>query len=475
MPLSVVAGKPELGRVVQPQPTNRWTRSSDGALKPTTLSGVLKDAQGGDLERWADTSSYMIRTDPHVRSVWLTRVMAVASATFEVRPGRAKPGMEPIAEAAAEFCRVMLEDTEELEDRFADLLHGVAFGVAALEHDWKPRGGMMMSTPRFIHPRDLRYVDDWALQVRTYTTNVGEWIDIGDHPDKFLVHAPHQIAETPTLTGELMAVAWPWLFKRWLEKYRLSGLERIANGLMYGVLPPNATATARSALQAGLEDISADGVAIFEDGVSINLLESTKNPGEAWTKAIESLNNEISKGLLGSGLNVDVGSVGSRALGTSQFDTTILPRLVNDAKRLAGTVERDWFAPALKFNSHLFGGQVPPTPNLSFTVVQEESAEADWNLLVQAGAVTQNELRVSVGLEPIEGGDALVTAPSPAPGPMFSDAPGGGPADTPLSRPRPTPRPTRRLTSTGVTRTSAVSLTRGLKAALLGQSDDQGQ
>lgn len=428
------APRAEYGRLIQPRDTTRWTGRSFGALEPDRLAGILREAQSGDLENWADLGSYMVRTDLHLRSVYLTRVTAVASADIEMRPGACMPGQEDLASTAADFVLGQLREIEELEDRFADCLHGMGIGVAVLEHDWKVINGVVKSTPRFIHPRDIRYDRDWDLQVRTYVGGVPQWIRVKDHPAKFIVHTPHNIAETPTLTGELMAVAWAWLFKRWLEKYQLDGLERMANGLLYGKVQPGAPQEVRDKMREGLESAAADGVAVFEvdgsTGEPIGILEMRANPGTAWGEAINRYNGEMSKSLLGSGLNVEVGSTGgNRSLGESQFDTTILPRLLSDAKRLAGTWDRDYTRWLLTFNTHLFGGVLPPIPTIVMKVVKDEPKEVVVDqIAIDCGAVTIDELRESRGLEPWgpgRGGDRVVepaNRPPPA-GAMFSAAP----------------------------------------------------
>lgn len=482
-------------RKYKPQPAGRFSRDNLGALEPASLASIIKSAQTGDLERWADLCAYMLRTDPHVRSVLMTRIQAVAGADVDVISAR--PGdNQVINDDAVEAVREMFSHIDNLEDRLGDLLYGMAMGLAVLEVEWVPDGRDVWPRLHFVHPRDLRFNADWDVLVRTYTNGVAHWINTADHPLCFIVHKPHNFAERPTLTGELMAVAWPWLFKRWIEKDGLNGYGRMANGMMIGRVSPNATPAVRDAMQTGLEDIAANGVAVFEAdpavGTPVELLEMARDPGSAAKALLDHYNGEISKAILGSGLNVEVGSTGgNRALGESQFDTTTLPRLVADAARVAATLRRQLVRPFLRYNVHRFGGSTPDAPDVVLRVVAEDvDTVVIDQLIVGAGAVTVDELRKSRGLEPLgadRGGDRLITPIAKSPmdpgfkapssptsglsveiddGPSVS---GGAPA-RPLASSRPKRRPTQ--LSMDFTPTRSASRPTPLGLALSRRSDD---
>lgn len=120
---------------------------------------------------------------------------------------------------------------------------------------------------------------------------------------------------------------------------------------------------------------------------------------------------DISKAVLGSTLNVEVGDTGgNRALGESQSDTTIAPRWARSSALLANTIERQLFQPFLELNRHHFGGHVL-VPSLLFHITDVDP-EVD-QLLVDKGACTYDELRRSRKLEPWgkeKGGDVRIPA-----------------------------------------------------------------
>ncbi len=475
-----LAPKAKIGRITQPQSTSQW-RQGLADIKASTVKSIVDDAKQGDLEALADLFSHMMMTDTQVRSVVMTRIMGVASAEKEIVPARSDN--EALAEAGAEMCRILMEDTDGMEDRIADLLTGSILSTTSLEIEWVPNGKFVLPRLHFIHPRDNRYSGAWDHEIRTYDDGYSErWLKVADFKNRFLVHAPHNFAEQPSCTGEIFPVVWAWFFKRILEKYRLSGLERMANGMLYGILPPNALEGARDALLEGLESMSADGVAIFEEGVQVTLQEMTKNPGEAWTNAIDKYNGEIAKSILGSGLNTEVThSGGNRALAESMADQTMLPRAIADARRVAQTLKEGLFEPFLKFNAHITGGQVAPAPTLKFKLVNDEPIEID-QILIDTQAVTYDELRESRGLEPWgpeRGGDQVVKVAAPEVGSVLptgelSQGSGGNSDPVPLSKRRKR-RPPHQLSLTFpiASQTPSACETSPLKVALLNTLDGQ--
>lgn len=386
---------PDLEKRIEPRPLNRFGRRNYGSITPGLLQSILREVEQGQLENWADLCAYIVRTDAHVHAVYGTRIAAVAGAEYSIEPGVKG---DPLAEQAAQFVAEQMESTPDVERTFSDMLNAVGLGWSIQEHVWSRRAGLWITRPAYIHPRECRFADDWTLEVRSADT--GEYILCNDYPGKFVVHVPRPVSDVPNLTGELLAVAWEWLFKRWSRKFQLTALERFASPFIYGEVPPNSEGNVRSELLSVLQSFSTDQVAVFEAGTGVKLLEAaSRGSGDAWQSAIDNINNEITKALLGSTLNTEIGaSGGNRAAAESQADNTMLPRAKSDAMRLAGTVERDWFGPLLTFNAHVFGA-IPPTPKLVFKLQAEELPEID-QLALTAKVVTIDELRTSRGLDP---------------------------------------------------------------------------
>lgn len=409
--LALVSGaRPPTSPVIRQAAVNRWQRTSMAGLTPERLAAILRRVERGDTEDWVDLCSYMLRVDGHLRSVYDTRRIAVAGARWAVEPGFAKtPEEEALAQDAADLCAENLDRLPRLESTFEHLLHGEGVGWSGLEHVWKRVHGVWLSYPHAIHARDIEPYHDWSWKFRTYEDGrIERWVcQREENPARFLVHVPGGIGEVPTLAGDLHAVAWMFVFKHWALLFRQTGLERNANAFLFGITPPSSPPEARDKLFDGLQRLSGDQVAAFEalpnGQVPVQLLESTRTAADNWNPAIESMNAEMSKALLGSTINVEVlHAGGNRALGESQFSTTILPRMHRSARALESTIEMQWFRWLLEFNSHLFGNRIPPTPRLRLKLVADDKPVIT-DLHVGAGVVDANELRESAGLPAWEG------------------------------------------------------------------------
>lgn len=80
------------------------------------------------------------------------------------------------------------------------------------------------------------------------------------------------------------------------------------------------------------------------------------------------------------------------------------------------------------FNTHLFGGVMPPVPRFVRKFDGEKPAIEPWH--IQYGVADKNEARDRLGLEP----RAAQLEPAPQEQVTAEPAPGGAPADVPLAR-----------------------------------------
>lgn len=406
--------RPEMGRLALVRSVGQWRRPF-GSVEPATLHGIIRQVEQGELQDWADLAAWMLYTDPTVRTGVRMRINAVAGADFEVLPGLAREGEDALAEEAAHAFREQLESTPDLERLFSDLLMGSFLGWAGAEHMWRPDGRMWVSRPEWLDPREFRFRRDGAVEVRdNRSMGAGQWVTIAAHPGKFLLHVPRNISTAATLAGDLLAVTWPWLFKRWAEKFWLGALDKAGAPWIYGQVPRNATAAIRADRLSGIEGMSGGGAAVVErdatDPEPFGVLDVTDAVKDGYAPAIEHWNTEIIKGLVGSTDNVEADH-GSNARAESQGEQTILPNNQSDAKRLCGTIERDWAAWFCRYNAGYFG-RVPPIPRLAFTLVKEAELRAPiYQYHLKGRIVTRNDVRAQLGLDPLpkeQGGDELL-------------------------------------------------------------------
>ena len=428
MPNATPAGRdntrPPLGKKAIPAPANRWRNNRFIAVEPATVRQAITEVERGELERWADMADFMLREDGWLRANYETRALAITGAELEVTPGRGRPGTEALAEEAADFWREEWEQARDVESVLTTLIHAEGVGWAVCQHDWQPDGGVWRSAPSRIAPRDFEFSPTWGHRVRTYTddkgqpTATGRWLDIGpEDADSFIFHIPSKLHDA-NLGGDLMALVWTWLFKRWALTYQQEVLEKHAGPFVLGKVDDNAADTAVDELKADLERFTQSQVGVFRGSTDVQFKETVQRAGEAWQEAINGYHLQYSVGLLGSDLNTAVGSTGgNRSLGESQFSTAILPRLVAIAKRVCGTVEGQWAATSLRFNAHLFGGRIAPTPQLRLRLINDEQKPIPSDAINAGMRVKQDEMRGGYSLEALgkeDGGDDIVVPLPPA-------------------------------------------------------------
>jgi phage gp29-like protein len=418
---------------LSPKPQiSRWSPSVGYAeLTWGQVQSILQNAERGYMETWGDLTRRMIATDDHIAAVYETRIASVSGARREVKPAEVAPGFERYAQQAADDCRQLLDSLPSPERMIANLLDADFTGFAASEIIWSPRGDMVWADDIvWISPRRFRFSDSFELYL--YDNGIGAArareldIPVDDTVvngvlglpltrNKYLVHIPQILPNYPTSSGLLLACVRAWWVKSWITKFWLSGAEVAGNPRLIGRLPDQAaSADVAEALYQALNDISADGVGVLKGESNIEVLRvEAQGSGSVWETLIKRCDAAISKAVLGSTINVEVGEGGgNRALAESQGDITITPRLQRSARLVCNTIERDLFQPFLEFNRHRYGGMTP-VPSMSL-ILYEAQAEID-QLAVSAGVVKVDELRQSRGLEPLgeaNGGGIMIAAAS---------------------------------------------------------------
>lgn len=416
---SAVTARPVLGRTVPMPQIHRW--HPDRYTEPSwpQVDGALTDAESGLTERLADLFVRMVSSDAHLSSLRESRIGLVAGASWKVEANpRARPGSADyeIAKRAADDCTSLLEGLGNLERIFADILDGIFVGWSVQEIVWGLRGSDVIAEEVvWLSPRRFRFDREFNIYV---------W-DQGSEqrylePNKFIVHIPRSGVPTyPPLSGALVPCVRPWWIKLWARKYWLVGGDASGNPRLLGTVPQEADDAVVYELYKAMQTLAADGVGVKRDSTLIEVLD-TKARGDdsIWSALVKHSDAEMSKGVLGSTLNVEVTDTGgNRAAAESQGDVTIGPRAERDQRGMWSTIARDFFTPFLRFNAHRYGGRMPPVPRGSSTV-WEPPVELD-DIAIRYGRVKVDEVRTSRGLQPkgSEGGGDDEVVPEPVGGP----------------------------------------------------------
>ena len=398
---------PPLVKVARPTARDRRPLSASLAqLTPEQLSAILRSAELGVMDRWADLCDRMVETDAEIRADYETRCAAVSGARWQVEAGRCGDAVRDAKAAdGAAFLERVIENCSDFDQASQDLLDGIGKGYSAAQLDWAWDGGaFVVKGFDWVHQRRFKYGPDFSLRLVDDGRSVsamGEELN----PDLWIVHAPRSVAGYPTRTGVMRACAWPYLFKRWCQQFWVQGAESFAWPFLWAKVPRGADAAVRAKALEGLEELSADHRAVMEEGGAFELLETTIKDGGTWKDLSASLNAEIAKAILGMTDLSGPGKVGAYGAVKARHGATVIARIALDEKQLAGTM-RDQFAERImRFNAHLFGGVVPPTPTIRRIVT---STRAEIPAAQLAGARV-NEVRASMDQEPVAGpvGDQL--------------------------------------------------------------------
>lgn len=406
----------------------QWLASqmSIGEVLWGTLDAARKQAELGLTENWANLTRRFLATDDHLVSTYHTYINAIAGARRECVPAKVSPEFASIAQAQAEACEEMLNSMPSIEQTMAELLDADFVGWGIQEIDWQMRGDWLYPKGlTWMHPARFRFSQRFvpylwdngsgAERARDLGYELGDPVDNLGLPlpqNKYIVHMPRLLPNYPMVSGLFMSIMRPWWVKNWCIKFMLSGAEVAGNPRMVGSLPADAPDEVRQALYSALASISADSIGVVTGGATVDILDpKLQGAGGIWETIINQCNAGISKAILGSTLNVEVGDTGgNRALGESQADTTIAPRWARSAASLSNTIAEQLFKPFLEFNRHQWGGHVfVPSMTMHLTDVDPE-VDA---VAVNAGVVTVDELRRSRKLEPLgkeHGGDERIPA-----------------------------------------------------------------
>ena len=417
---------PQVGRIVSKPSVYRWNPYEGFTDLPfERVVSILKSAEGGDTERWADLTRRMLSSDDHLCSAYETRLNAVAGAKWKLTPGESKPELAELAKRAADDCERVLKALPSFRRSMRDLLDGIGVGWSIAEIIWESRGDEWVPADLiWIHPRRFRFDEyftpylwddglagiDASERGQPMSTTRGA-AGMQLTANKYVIHIPRVLPNYPTSSGLLLACVRPWWTKLWAQKFQLSGAELAGNPRYMATAPQASPANVFEELLDNLNQLSADGIAAFREGTQVQVQAPlAQGAGGVWDSIRQHCDAAFSKAILGSTLNVEIGAGGgNRAAAESQADMTILPRVMADSVSLWETLARDLMRPYLVFNRHRYGGIIPPIPHGEM-IMHEPRAEID-ELIVRKGGVTLNELRQSRNLEPLpQGGDQLIPA-----------------------------------------------------------------
>ncbi len=146
--------RPDERRIISPVSPSRWgtQKTRDEAIDAdvASVNAILSESDAGRTSRLIDLYDSTRTRDSRLNAVCQTRVLAVQSRPYVLRP---PPGYETDAEAkkVASTVALWFDQTRDLETLFGHLAHGALYGHACLEHQWRQVGNEYRTQPRWIH------------------------------------------------------------------------------------------------------------------------------------------------------------------------------------------------------------------------------------------------------------------------------------------------------------------------------------
>lgn len=343
----------------------RWRGTGKfGDMTASRLQSIMDRADRGEVAEWCELCEHMIKTDPDVLDAYTTRLTRVVQADAELCAADETPEAEK-ARALIEWAIKRCENFEQAEK---DMLHAVAAGFSALENAWAFDARANRYYVRTIDVRHgNRFIYDESYQLRIndhgqkhgegQAARFGEALD----PRRWVVHQHREQPGYPGAYGCFRSIAWPWMFKRWADKYAIMALERFGAPFIDATVPGNTPAAVRERIREDLENMTTDHVAVHEEGVQIEMLAAGAAAGndEAYLKYMAAKRAEIMRGVLGTDDATGAGESGSRAAVETRVSATMDPRMVADGSALNATLRGQWFRQLLDANVHEVGPGAP--------------------------------------------------------------------------------------------------------------------
>ena len=388
-PMGPVTRIPEMGRVIRPQSLSAISGRALQPVSPGRISTALRELDFGNYEYWADMATQM-RRDPVVRRAYSTRRSSVAGRGFAVRMADdVAPEMRGAAEELVQLTKEWLTSIEARETFLMRVLDAIGMGISCHELVWSRRGGAWMPQPVPVQTRNLRYAQDWTLEVRDFDY---QWYNTINYPAKFLTHVPWTDPGRPMDQGDFLAAVFYWLFKRNVWTFWLIGAERFGNPLVLAQMAASSDSAQRQRILDDLQQLTADSVGVTSGTSDIKIIDPAgAGSTGVWKELRASLNEEL---FLALGVSPDLylsGANGSRS-STETRDGVRLENSKLDSTLMWGSITRDVVRWLAYYNLRRADIPLPVIETLfddSLPITRDA---------IDTGSVRVNEIRASLGL-----------------------------------------------------------------------------
>lgn len=262
-----------------------------------------------------------IAKDPHVASVFQTRILAVLGCPREIRPATDKRADRKIADFATKNLQEILKPRGGLDAIAEQILRSsLKNGFGVQEILWNPKhpDGVVVEDVRDRDPdRFILTPDGDFLKAHAFDTS-GERM-----PErKFIVSTYQPEYENRYGTSLFVSIHWYVWFKKNGLKFWLVFLEKFGQPTVLGEYPRDATLAEQDKLADALDSIQTRTSISIPEGFKASLLEAARaGATDGYRQLLEVCDQQISKAILGQTLTTQEGKdSGSYALGKVHND-----------------------------------------------------------------------------------------------------------------------------------------------------------
>lgn len=310
------------------------------------LRGILTEADGGYMRRWAELCEDLAERYPQFATCLWTRCQAVAQSTWQLTPF---DDTQAAIDLAADLTR-QVAAIPSLSDRLADLLDGIGTGTAICENIWdtstgqaRVKGLAWVHSKRVLYDSQGTYGPMDALRVLTVDEPV-----FGVQPayGQVIAHCPRLRPGYRSRAGLTRVAAWLYLL--WIY-----GLKDMATAVEVTGIPPRIARTKdianASVLRSAMADLGSDASIVLVGDDSIEWADTKGGAAVSiFSTYLNYLDSQVSKLFLGHGSAIDSvpGQLGAQ--GSSQAVRKDIR--VSDAVSLAETLRTQLLAPIVSFN-----------------------------------------------------------------------------------------------------------------------------
>ena len=352
-------------------------------LDADRLADILRASENGSSNALFRLASSVILQDGHIQAELFKRKNAVLGDPLTVQPWNPD---DPADCEASDASESLLAELPGLEKALSHLLDGTIFPLALLEKNYAPADPFRPALGRRVALASLTPVPAtliaWDADGLPAVDPDAERLPRGgfraDLPpldaDRFVLHRSHGLSTPDRFGGPLRAVFWLWLLSSMSIAWWVRCLERYGAPFIVGHYDDSSSDADRRVLEAAISMATQLGGLVISSNSSIDLAESSKDSGAAFSSLRAECRAEISRLILGQTLSATASPTGIGS-GAADLQADVRNDIRRyDARTLSETIRDQILAPWLRLNG--YAGH-PPTVTFAEDTSAETARTAD--------------------------------------------------------------------------------------------------